>query len=142
MTNVFTKLTPRLVVADADAAIRFLQAVFDAEPGMHIRDPEGRTLHAELDLGGLRLSLTESDGEVNRDPRQLGGSPTVLMWLTEDPDAVEARARSAGAEIVFPVADRFYGMRDGRFRDPSGHLWMVTKTIQHLSAEEIEDRAG
>jgi len=142
MDTLYTKLTPRLVVADAKAAIRFYQAVFDAEPVMTLDTPEGRVIHAEIDIGGMRLSLTESDGQTNRDPEQLGSSPVLLMWMCDDPDAVEARARRAGGTVIFPVDDRFYGMRDGRFADPSGHLWMVTKPSAKLSADELQRRVN
>ena len=137
---MYTTLTPRLVVDDVDAALRFYQAVFDAVPGMRITDDAGNVLHAELDLAGLRMSLAQADGDLNRSPTQCGGSP-VLLTLMGDPDDIQRRALAHGGSMVVEVADRYYGMRDGRMRDPSGHHWLVTKTLQHLSEEELNRRS-
>ncbi len=131
-------LTPRLVVHDVDAALSFYAAVFDAVPGMRIATDDGQVVHAELDIAGLRMSLTQS-GPDGPGPLDLGGSP-VLLHLMCDPDAVSARAVEAGATMVFEVADRYYGMRDGRLRDPFGHLWLIAKTLEHLSEEELQRR--
>ncbi len=138
--SIYTTLTPRLVVADATKALAFYTAVFDAVPGMKIRDSSGRVVHAEMDMGGLRMSLSESDGEINRDPQDLGGSSVLLTLMCKDPDAIEARAENNGATVIFAVADRYYGMRDGRFRDPFGHLWMVTRKVTDYSEEELQER--
>ncbi len=47
---------------------------------------------------------------------------------------------AGGATVVFPIADQFYGAREGRLRDPSGHLWILSKKTADLSAEEIQRR--
>ncbi len=138
MTDLYTTLTPRLVVRNAREAQAFLVDALGATPGMVLEDPSGRVVHAELDVAGLRMSLTESDGSEARDPLELGGTPVVLMLMCDDPDEIVARAVQAGATTIHPVADRPYGMRDGRFRDPFGHEWMVTKTLRHLTEEELQ----
>ncbi|MEO1483242.1 MAG: VOC family protein [Myxococcota bacterium] len=142
MTTLYTTLTPRLIVQNAETALAFYEQVFAAKRGMCISTPSGQVVHAELDLGGLRMSVTEADGEHNRDPESLGGSAVILTWLCDDADALMARAKAAGAETVFPVEDRYYGMRDGRFRDPNGHLWLVTQPLEHLSPEELQKRTA
>ena len=138
---MYTTLTPRLVVSDVDAAIAFYQAVLEAVPGMRLATPDGVVVHAEIDVAGLRMSLTQATGPESQSPLDLGGSP-VLLTLMCDPDAVAARAVAHGAELVFPVDDRFYGMRDGRFRDPFGHLWLVTRTLEHLDEGELNKRTA
>jgi PhnB protein len=59
----------------------------------------------------------------------------------EDVDAAWERAVAAGAEVLFPLADQFYGERGGRVRDPFGHHWMLSQVIEDLSHDEIERRA-
>ena len=106
-----------------------------------MRTPTGSVAHAELDMGGVRLSLTESDRKDNRSPGELGGSPVNLTWVCDDPDEVERRAIAAGGTVHFPVEDRFYGMRDGRFEDIAGHLWIVSKPLAQMSPDELEKAA-
>lgn len=140
MAEIYTTLTPRLIVADARAAVAFYTAVLDAVPGMVIEDPSGQVVHAEFDVAGLRMSVTESDGGHARDPVDLGATPVVLMLVCDDPDAIATRAVEHGATMVYEMSDQPYGMRDGRFRDPFGHEWLVTKEIEPLSAEEVQRR--
>jgi len=136
---MYTTLTPRLIVRNAREALAFYEAVLNAVPGMVIDEPGGRVVHAEMTVAGLQMSLTESDGTHARDPEQLGATPVVLALMC-DPDEVSARAVAHGAAIVYEVDDRVYGMRDGRFRDPFGHEWMVSRTLEHLSPEELQAR--
>ena len=136
---MYTTLTPRLIVPSAEAALDFYAAVFGAVRGMVLTDPSGTVVHAEMDLAGLRMSLTESDGEHARDPQQLGGTPVVLTLMC-NPDDVAAKAVAHGATIMYPIEDREYGMRDGRIVDPFGHHWLVTRTLEHLSEAELQAR--
>ncbi len=140
MHACLASLAPRLVVADVDAATRFYVAVFDATPGVRIETPDGHVVHAELDVAGVRISLTQSGADP--DPRRLGGSPVVLALVCDDPDALQARAVEHGATVVHPVADRYYGMRDGRLEDPAGHLWLITQEREALSEEELNRRTA
>lgn len=137
--TLYTTLTPRLVVDDAERAAAFYAHTFGAKKRMCIRGPDERVVHLELECAGLVFSLTES-GQDAPGPRELGGSPVILTLMDPDPDAVFARAEGAGAKIIYPVEDRPYGMREGRFEDPAGHLWIVTRVNENLSEEEIARR--
>ena len=64
----------------------------------------------------------------------------ILQLVVNDVDALAERLAAAGAEEIFPVADQFYGHREGRFRDPFGHYWIVTTIVEQLSPEEITRR--
>lgn len=138
---LYTTLTPRLVVDNAADAVAFYIEVFGAVPGMKIEDADGKVLHAELDVAGLRMSITEADGSLNRSPGMLGGSPVILTLMVDDPDDIEQKVRSAGGTVIIEVADRYYGMRDGRFADPSGHVWLVTKMVEHVGEDELARRS-
>lgn len=134
-------LTPRIVVAGADRAIDFYKSVFGAELIERYADPNGHVVHAALKLNDAVLALTEEKADWhNHAPSSLKGSPVILNLVVDDVDATAQRMIDAGAEVVFPVADQFYGHREGRFRDPFGHLWIVTTIIEELTPEEIEER--
>ena len=92
--SLYTTLTPRLVVDHAERAAAFYAEVFGATQRMCLRGPDQRVLHLELECAGLVFSLT-SLGPDAPGPRELGGSPVVLMLVDPDPDAVFARAEAA-----------------------------------------------
>ncbi len=132
----------RLIVDDAAAAIDFYIAAFGATEVARFTDPSGAIVHAEVQIGEGLVSLTESDGDANPSPNQLGGSPVIAMLNVDGVDAVAAAMVAAGAEAVYPVDDRPYGRRDGRYRDPAGHLWIIGQDSEELTDEEIQDRLG
>lgn len=121
------RLTPRLIVIGADAALDFYKEVFDAELIERYTDDSGKVVHAAFSIGGALVSLTEETKKWhNVAPPSLDGSPVILNLVVADADVVGEKLTSAGAEVVFPIADQPYGHREGRFRDPYGHLWIIT----------------
>ena len=140
-------LTPRLVVSDGAAAIEFYARAFGAEQrGERFTGPGGELIHAELRIGDSFVMITEEsfDDESRAvSPQSAGGAVTAIMatyW--EDVDAAWDRALAAGAEVIYPLADQFYGERGGRLRDPFGHQWMLSSRIEELSHEEVVRRAA
>lgn len=139
-------VTPRLVVHDGAAAIDFYRRAFGAaEIGERFTGPSGELIHAEIRIGDAVLMITDDagDGAPARSPQSASGGVTAIMatyW--EDVDAAWDRALAAGAEIIFPLADHFYGERGGRLRDPFGQQWMLSQRIEELSGEEINRRAA
>jgi PhnB protein len=138
-------VTPRLVVADGAGAIDFYRAAFDAEEiGERFTGPGGELIHAELRIGDSIVMLTEETDEAPaRSPRTLGGGVSAIMatyW--PDVDAAWERALAAGAEVIYPLADQFYGERAGRLRDPEGQQWMLSQRIENLSADEMKRRTA
>ena len=132
-------LTPRLICRDTDAAIAFYRQVFGAELLERYAAPDGRVVHAALALGSAVLALAEEHPDRdNVAPATLGGSGVLLQLEVPDPDAVERRAVAAGARVVFPVADQFYGRREGRLEDPFGHRWIVGRELEALDPETIQ----
>ena len=139
--HITTQLTPRLIIAGADRAIAFYQSVFGARLIERYADDTGHVVHVALAFGDAVVALTDERPEWNNvAPSALGGTPVILNLVVDDADAAGARLTAAGAETVFPIADQFYGHREGRFRDPFGHLWMITTITEHLSPEEIATR--
>ena len=138
-----TNLTPRLIVADADRAIDFYRTAFGAELIERYVDDSGKIVHAALTIGPAVVALTEERPEwQNVAPTTLGGTPVILNLVVDDVDAVGEALVAAGAENVFPIADQYYGHREGRFRDPFGHLWIVTTITEKLTPEEVRARMG
>ncbi len=135
----------RLVLASSAAAIEFYGRAFGAEEvGEPFRDPSGRIVHAEIRIGDSVVMLTDDDTEGPvAAPERVGGLVTCVMALSwEDVDAAWDRAVAAGAEVVYPLADHFYGDRGGRLRDPFGQQWMMSQHIEDVSAEEMRRRAA
>jgi PhnB protein len=137
-------VTPRLVVSDGAAAIEFYSRAFGAEePRERFTGPGGEVIHAELRIGDSFVMITEEndDGRSRaRSPLPGGAVTAVMATYWEDVDAAWERALAAGAEVIYPLADHFYGERGGRLRDPFGHEWMLSKRIEDLSHDEIARR--
>lgn len=131
---------PRLVVDDAVAAIHFYVTAFGGVELMRFAEPSGKIIQAEVQIGDHVIALTEHDGDCNLSPTHLGGSPLPLTITVDDADAVGKAMLSAGASVVIPIDDRFYGRREGRLRDPAGHLWIVSQHLEDLTDDEITER--
>ena len=139
-------ITPRLVVRDGAAAIDFYREAFGAvEIGDRFTGPAGELIHAEVRIGDSVVMITDDggDGAPARSPESLGGVVSAIMatyW--EDVDAAWARAVAAGAEVMYPLEDQFYGERGGRLRDPFGQQWMMSQRTEQISREEMDRRAA
>jgi PhnB protein len=135
------KLIPHLIIDGAAAAIDFYKQVFDAREVVRYVDQKlgGHIVHAELAIGESRLYLADQHRDWKNDgPRALGGTPVILTLEVDDAFAVGERMVAAGAEVVYPIADQFYGDRQGRLRDPFGHLWIITQRLREMTPEEIQ----
>lgn len=139
-------LTPRLVVRGGAAAIQFYRRAFGAdEIGERFTDPGGKLIHAEIRIGDSVVMISDEadDGAPARSPLSLEGAVTAIMatyW--EDVDSAWDRALAAGAEVIYELADQFYGERRGRLRDPFGQQWMMSQRIEDVPAEEMSRRAA
>jgi PhnB protein len=139
----YPQITPYLCVDGAAAAIDFYRQVFGATERMRMPAPEGRIGHAELQIGDSKIMLADEHPEMDfRSPRAIGGTPVLLHLYVEDVDNVVGRAVAAGAKVVRPVQDQFYGDRSGSVADPYGHIWHVATHTEDLSPDEIRKRAA
>jgi PhnB protein len=137
-----TTVTPRLVVPDGIAAIDFYSRAFGAEEhGDRFITPDGAVIHAEIRIGDAIVMITEEPVDTEapaRPPGAAGGVVTAIMEMYwPNVDAVWERALSAGAEIIYPLEDQFYGDRAGRVRDPFGHQWILSQRLRELSAADL-----
>ena len=77
-----------------------------------------------------------------RSPMSLGGTPVGIQLYVDDVDAVTARALAAGAKMLRPLKDQFYGDRSGTLNDPFGHQWTISTHKEDVSPEEMQRRAA
>lgn len=132
--------TPALRVKNAAAAIEFYKAAFDAREVMRFTG-HGRIAHAELAIGNSIVMLGEEAPEYGfPSPETLGGSPVLMHLYVEDADAWVERAVAAGARLVTPVADQFYGDRSGSVADPFGYRWTIATRKEDMSVDEMQRR--
>jgi PhnB protein len=135
-------VTPRLVVRDGAAAIDFYRSAFAAEEiGERFAGPNGEVIHAEVRIGDSVVMITEESGD-----REAPSSPPdpgcIMATYWGDVDVAWKRAVAAGAEVIYPLADHFYGERGGRLCDPFGQQWMLSQRTEQLSREEMNRRAA
>lgn len=140
----FRTVTPSLIVDDAAAAIDFYVRAFDAQELGRFPAPDGKIMHAELQIGDSRFMLNDEFPEMgcNRSPRTLGSSTASIHLYVPDADAVFERAVAAGATVTMPLMDAFWGDRYGRLTDPFGHDWAIATHQEDLSPEEMERRGA
>jgi PhnB protein len=139
----YPQVTPYLCVDGASAAIEFYAQVLGTTERMRMDAPDGKVSHAELQLGDALIMLADEYPELGvRSPKAFGGSPVTLSVYVEDVDAVFQRAQQAGAKVLRPLEDQFYGDRSGQFEDPFGHRWTVATRVEDVSPEEMARRAA
>jgi PhnB protein len=132
--DVVATLVPILSLRDAAQAIDFYRRAFGARELSRSTTPEGRIV-AFLAIGESEFGVVDEAERVgNLSPRTLGGTSVRMSLQVSDPDAVAQRAVDAGAQVLFPVEDQPYGMRQGRVEDPFGHHWLIGRPIADTPA--------
>ena len=134
-------LIPSLAVDDAREAIEFYKRAFGATEQGVMEGPDGMIAHAELEIAGTRLMLSDPFPQSpTKPPKELGGTSMSVFFYVEDVDAVVQRAVDAGATVTMPVDDMFWGDRYGKVMDPFGHEWELATHKEDLTPEETEQR--
>ena len=137
-----TSAAPRIAFKSAAKAIDFYKAAFGAKETMRF-ELEGKIPHAELMIGDSTILVTDEWPEGGRfSAETLGNSPVAMALSVPNVDAFVQHAVDAGATIVYPVKDQFYGRREGTLRDPFGYLWSVSTVTEEMSVEEMHRRMG
>ena len=140
MTTI-QEVYPYLRVRDSDAAIAFYKQAFGAEELFRLCEPGGRVGHAEVRIGPSTVMLADEYPEHGIvGPQSLGGTTFSIHLHVDDVDAAFERAVSAGATIVHPLQNQFYGERSGTVRDPFGHEWLLGGHLEDVSTEEMQRR--
>jgi PhnB protein len=130
---------PRLCFKDTRRAIEFYQRIFGAKEIMRLVDPDQKIGIAQIQIGNARILLSDEYPEFGAiSPETLGGSTVRIKLMVADVDAVAQRALAAGAKMVRPVEDQFYGERVGQVADPFGYTWIIATHKKGMSAEEMQ----
>ena len=131
---------PMLVCRDAAAELDFCKATFGSIELVRRPGPDGTVAHAALTIGGAMLMIEREGSAASRAPKPDGSSPVVIYVYVEDVDQVIERAVAAGARVLLPVKNQFWGDRTGRIVDPSGHVWTISTRVEDTSAVQREER--
>ncbi len=132
---------PYLCVPDAAAAIAFYTEAFEGKEKFRLSEPSGRIGHAEIELGGTTLMLSDEYPEFGiRSPASIGGAGLTIHLHVDDADALINRMVSLGAKLDRAPSDHFYGERSGSVYDPFGHRWLIGHSIEEVAPEEMQRR--
>jgi uncharacterized glyoxalase superfamily protein PhnB len=137
-------VTPYLVVSNGEHAIEFYRKAFDAVEVYRMPAPDGRRLlHATLNIRGSDVMLSDEFPEYggNRGPDIIGGTTVTIHLWVPNADKAFAQAIGAGATVIMPLADMFWGDRYGKLRDPFGHEWSIAHHIRDVPPAEIAEAA-
>jgi PhnB protein len=137
----FHSLTPALVCRNAAQAIDFYKKVFGATELVRMPGPDGKIMHAELQIGDSRFFLGEPMTKAPAAAPEPGAINLMSIYLyVEDVDAVFGRAVAAGARVDMPLQDMFWGDRSGRITDPYGQQWGIATHKEEVAPEEMRRR--
>jgi uncharacterized glyoxalase superfamily protein PhnB len=130
----YHSITPALNQADAAKMIEFCKKAFGAKVRMSLAGPGGKIAHAEIDIGDSVVMLNDAMQE----PAQ----PAGLFLYVPDVDKTVAKAVKAGAKVIMPVQDMFWGDRFGRIEDPQGNRWGIATHREDVPPRELKKRAA
>lgn len=139
----FEGATPYLRCRDAASAIEFYRKAYGATEIYRLDMPDGKVGHAEIQIAGGKIMLSDEFPEWNcLSPLSVGGASAAVMIYVQDVDAFASQAIAAGAKALMQVTDQFYGDRSCKLQDPFGHEWMFASRIEEVSPEEMQRRCA
>jgi PhnB protein len=145
MPHTDYSITPHLVVRNAPAAIDFYCKALGFTEVMRMPMPNGKILHCSLSLGSQQIMLCDDElgmgPQTCRSPQSLGGTTVTIHLNVPDIDTAFPKAIAAGAKVIMPVSNQFWGARYGKFIDPFGHEWSMATSIEDVSPQEMAERA-
>jgi PhnB protein len=139
----YHSVTPYLIISSGRAgeALGFYARAFGAEEILRMPRPDGGIAHAEIRLGDSVVMLADESPKMEAfGPSHYGGSPVSLHAYVPDVDATAKQAEAAGAKVIRPIADQFYGDRTAGLQDPFGHRWYLATHVRDVSPEEMKEQ--
>lgn len=134
-------VAPYLCVSNAGEAIDFYAAAFGAVEEFRLTETGGKIGHAQILINGGLVMLSDEYPDFGaRAPSAFGGSPVALHVRVDDCDAATERAVAAGATLLRPPRDEFYGDRAAMVACPFGYRWHLTAKGEEVSPEEMQRR--
>lgn len=141
----YPTVTAYLTIRGAAKAIEFYKQAFGAKELTRSVGPDGQSLwHAQVKIGDSIVMMSDEFPEAGHtaSPETLGGTTCALQLTVADADASFKRAVDAGAKVVMPPDDMFWGDRYGIVTDPFGHRWAFCQPLEQLTMEEARARAA
>jgi PhnB protein len=137
--NNYGAITAMLIVGDVEKAYEFCQKAFGFVGRGVMPGPDGKPMHAELKLRDSVLMLgPECPERQGYSAKTLGNTPSTLYLLVEDVDKVAKQAASAGATLLQPPTDMFWGDRTAMLVDSDGNKWMLATHKGEPTPEQME----
>ncbi|MBA3602063.1 MAG: VOC family protein [Parachlamydiaceae bacterium] len=136
----YRTITPHLSLKDAARAIQFYKDAFDAIEIKRHNTDDGQVLHAVIKIGDSLVMIANEFPDQScgiSSPQSLKGTTTLLHLYLEDVDATFDRAVAAGAKVMMPMTNMFWGDRYGQLEDPFGHAWALSMHIFDVSDEDM-----
>jgi PhnB protein len=135
-------LNAYITIKGCSEAIEFYKKAFGATERGRLLMPNGLIGHAEIVIEGSLLMMADENLEWgNKGPQTIGGNPMSFGLYVKDADKAFQKAIDAGATMVMPIEDMFYGDRVGHVMDPFGYKWMITTHKEDMSFEEMQKRS-
>jgi len=138
----YHRVTPHLTVRNATAMIEFYKKAFGAVENRRAPGPDGKSiLHAEIQIGDSKVFLNDEFPEMGaQSPLVAKSTPVTIHLYVEDADKQYKQALAAGAEVVMPIGDQFWGDRYGIVKDPAGHQWSIGSHMEDLTPQQMQER--
>jgi PhnB protein len=133
LPDSFHTLTPNIIAADAEQTIHFLKQALGATENYRLTLKDGTITHCELKIGDSILNVGAA----------MEGWPArtlVAQLYVEDADSLFNQAVRAGATVVMPMTDMFFGTREGRVCDPFGNIWTIATLKERVPPQEMQRR--
>jgi uncharacterized glyoxalase superfamily protein PhnB len=138
----FHTITPSIVLNNSKEAIEFYKKVFDAKEIYQMPTPDGKTMHAMIQIGDSFVMMSDEFPQMGtRSPTTVGGTSTTIHLYVEDADKVYNKAIEVGATPTTPMMDMFWGDRFGSVLDPFGHSWAIATHKIDVLPEEMHKAA-
>src|SRR5436190_16601778 len=106
----FHTVTPQIIFDNAAEAIEWYKKALGAEEKSRAVAPDGKIMHAELQIGNSRIMLNDAMGG-GKSAKALGGTPISLWVYVQGCDTVFKRAVAAGGQVppgpMGQLADQF-----------------------------------
>jgi PhnB protein len=134
-------VTPYLIVKGAAQALDFYQRAFGAQESVRMPGPEGKIMHAEIQIDDSKIMLADEFPQMGAvSPQTIGGTPVGICLYVDNVDALHSQAVAAGAKVERPLQNQFYGDRSATLVDPFGHKWTIATHVEDVSPEEMQRR--
>lgn len=131
------RITPYLLYEDVAGALDWLSRTFGLKERMRLAGPDGRPVHAEMELAE-GVVMMGCPGPDYRSPKRLGGSTSNLYVYVDDVDEHFRHAKRSGAKILEEPADQFYGDRRYGAEDPEGHIWFFATHVRDVAPQDMK----